>query len=80
MNILIVFGLLLIAGGISGIIFVTIPSIYGIGDGAEDIINDNVGKGVSSIIIGGLFLYFTTGLFIIISVFGGILTIAGFDN
>jgi len=80
LNILIVFGLLLIVGGISGIVFVTIPSIYGIGEGAEDIINDNVGEGVSSIIIGGLFLYFTTGLFIVISGVGGVLTIAGFDD
>lgn len=77
MNALVSIGLAILFGGIAGIYFITLPSIYGIGDGAEAVANNEVGKGVSQIIIGGIILWITTGLFICGIVAGGVLTAMG---
>jgi len=68
----IVIGTLLILGGVSGLYFVTGPSIFGIGESVESVIEgEDVGKSVGNAIVSGIVIYFTTGLFIIFTV-GGI--------
>jgi len=75
---IILFGVLLIACGLSAIYFVTIPSIFGIGDGVENIIDgEQVSEGIVNTIIGGIILYFTTGFFIFLVGLGIFLTYAG---
>lgn len=74
----IIIGILLIIGGSSGIYFVTFPSIMGIGDNVENIIDgQEISESVVSTIIGVIILYFTTGIFIAILSLGGILSFMG---
>jgi len=74
---LILIGILITLGGISGIIFVTIPSISEIASGAQDILDEHVKQGVFSMITGGFILYFTTSVFIILTIAGIALSYRG---
>lgn len=76
-----VIGLVILAVGVSGILFVTIPSIENIGQQAVNLSNDNsTGKAIvhaGSAVLSGVILWFTTGLFIVAVIIGFIITIAG---
>ena len=75
---LILIGILITLGGISGIIFVTIPSISEIASGARDILDEHVKQGVFPMITaGGFILYFTTSVFIILTIAGIALSYRG---
>jgi len=76
--VVILVGIMVIGVGISGIYLVTIPSIFGIGEGAADIVNgEDVGAGLSNIIVSGLLLYITTGLFIAVTAVGVVIIFVG---
>ena len=79
--VIIIIGILFIVIGISAICFITIPSIFGIGEGAANIVDgEDVCDGLSNIIIGSLVLYLTTGLFIAITASGTVMIFVGNDK
>ena len=63
-------GLALIAGGIAGIAFVSVPLIYGIGTGIETAIEGDVEQGVGNTIINAILAYVSVGFFIVMAVVG----------
>jgi len=69
-------GILILIGGICGILFVTIPSIYAIGNGVESVVEGD-SSGISGAIVGGILLYFTTVVFIFLILIGLVITILG---
>lgn len=74
----ILIGILLIIGGVSGIYFVTVQSIIGIGDSVENIVDgQEVSESVAGTIIGAITLYLTTGLFIALIIIGMIFSYLG---
>lgn len=82
MNGLIIPGIILLAIGCAGIAFVTIPSVTNIVEVAdsamteEEVTTNQIVGGV----ISGFFLWFTTGVFISLTVGGVLLTFAGFAD
>jgi hypothetical protein len=75
---LVIVGLLFVAGGLAGLVFVTVPAIYGIAEGVGNTIEgEDTTEGIVDIIFGGIVLYFTTGLFIISTALGGALASKG---
>jgi len=73
---IVLIGLGILGLGIAGILFVTIPSVIAIGDGAEKAVEGD-SSGVAGAVIGGILLYFTTSLFVILTVGGFIVTLFG---
>lgn len=68
--------LLLTVAGIAGISFVTIPSIYNIGDTVADTVDGKAtGSQVGGAVISGIVLWISTGFFIALIIFGIILTV-----
>lgn len=68
-------GIGLIACGVSGFVFFTVPAIYDVGAGVETIIDGEPPEGtVGNTILSGILAYVSIPFFLILIVIGAILT------
>ena len=68
--------MLITIAGIAGIVYVTIPSIYNIGDAVADSVDGTAtGSQVGGALINGILLWLTTGFFIALIIIGVVLTL-----